>query len=98
MAAAAAPLTAAVLSAVDSRHTGAASGLNSAVAQLGGVIVIALIGQVLATRGASFVQAFDVAAMVGAGVALAAAATIAIGFKPEPTGRTPQRGNRASRP
>jgi MFS family permease len=98
MAAAAAPLTAAVLSAVDSRHTGAASGLNSAVAQLGGVIVIALIGQVLATRGASFVQAFDVAAVLGVAVALAAGATIAIGFKPEPTGRTPQRGNRASRP
>jgi EmrB/QacA subfamily drug resistance transporter len=98
MAAAAAPLTAAVLSAVDSRHTGAASGLNSAVAQLGGVIVIALIGQVLATRGASFVQAFDVAAVVGAGVALAAGATVAIGLKPGSSARPLQRGNRALRP
>jgi EmrB/QacA subfamily drug resistance transporter len=98
MAAAAAPLTAAVLTAVDSRHTGAASGLNSAVAQLGGVIVIALIGQVLATRGAGFVQAFDVAAVVGAAVALAAGATIAIGFKPRSTGGPPQRGNSALRP
>jgi MFS family permease len=98
MAAAAAPLTAAVLSAVDSRHTGAASGLNSAVAQLGGVIVIALIGQVLATRGASFVQAFDVAAEVGAGVALAAGATVAIGLKPRSSVRPLQRGNRALRP
>ncbi len=32
----AAPLTSAILSSVDAKHTGAASGLNSAVAQLGG--------------------------------------------------------------
>lgn len=77
MACAAAPLTAAILSTVDPRHTGAASGLNSAVAQLGGVIAIALIGAVLAQRGAAFVAAFNVAAIVGALVALAAAAAIA---------------------
>ncbi len=77
MACAAAPLTAAVLSAVDPRHTGAASGLNSAVAQLGGVIAVALIGGVLAQRGAAFVAAFDVAAVAGALTALAAAAVIA---------------------
>lgn len=51
MACAAAPLTNAVLGAVDSRHTGAASGLNSAVSQLGGLIAIALIGSVLASEG-----------------------------------------------
>ncbi|HEY1427375.1 MAG TPA: MFS transporter [Caulobacteraceae bacterium] len=77
MACAAAPLTAAILSAVDSRHTGAASGLNSAVAQLGGVIAIALIGAVLAQRGAAFVSAFNVVAIAGALVAVAAAAAIA---------------------
>jgi MFS family permease len=77
MACAAAPLTAAVLSAVDSRHTGAASGLDSAVAQLGGVIAVALIGGVLAQRGAAFVAAFDIAAIAGALTALAAAAAIA---------------------
>ena len=82
MAAAAAPLTAAVLGAVDSRHTGAASGLNSAVAQLGGVIVIALIGQVLATRGAPFDKAFGVSAVAGAVLALAAGATIVVLFRP----------------
>jgi EmrB/QacA subfamily drug resistance transporter len=80
MACAAAPLTAAILSAVDPRHTGAASGLNSAVAQLGGVIAIALIGAVLAQRGTAFVAAFDVAAVVGAVAALAAAAAIAFLF------------------
>jgi EmrB/QacA subfamily drug resistance transporter len=77
MACAAAPLTAAILSAVDPRHTGAASGLNSAVAQLGGVIAVALIGGVLAQRGTGFAQAFDVAAVAGALSALAAAAAIA---------------------
>jgi EmrB/QacA subfamily drug resistance transporter len=77
MACAAAPLTSAVLSAVDSRHTGAASGLNSAVAQLGGVVAVALIGGVLASRGTAFVAAFDIAAVAGAVTALAAAATIA---------------------
>jgi EmrB/QacA subfamily drug resistance transporter len=80
MACAAAPLTAAVLSAVDQRHTGAASGLNSAVAQLGGVIAIALIGAVLSQRGAAFVAAFDAAAVAGAITALAAAAAIAFLF------------------
>jgi MFS family permease len=78
MACAAAPLTNAILSAVDPRHTGAASGLNSAVAQLGGVVAIALIGGVLGARGPAFVAAFDAAALAGALTALAAAAAIAI--------------------
>jgi EmrB/QacA subfamily drug resistance transporter len=81
MSCAAAPLTAAVLSAVDARHTGAASGLNSAVAQLGGVVAIALVGAVLATRGEALVRAFHVAAVAGAIVALAAAAAIVFLFQ-----------------
>jgi EmrB/QacA subfamily drug resistance transporter len=87
MACAAAPLTAAVLSSVDPRHTGAASGLNSALAQLGGVIAIALIGGVLATRGAAFIAAFHLAAIAGALVALAAAASIAFLFEGAHSGR-----------
>jgi EmrB/QacA subfamily drug resistance transporter len=92
MACAAAPLTAAVLGAVDSRHTGAASGLNSAVAQLGGVVVIAVIGQVLANRGDAFVRAFDIAAIAGAAIALAAGVVVAVLF------RAPQRGSKTSSP
>ncbi len=80
MACAAAPLTAAVLGSVDARHTGAASGLNSAVAQLGGVVAIALIGAVLATRGPAFIGAFHIAAIAGALAALGAAASIAFLF------------------
>ena len=81
MCCAAAPLTSAILGAVDARHTGAASGLNSAVAQLGGVVVIALVGAVLAMRGAALIEAFHVAAIVGALIAIAAAATIVFLFQ-----------------
>ncbi len=42
MAGAVAPLTTAVLASVDARHTGSASGLNSAVARLGGLVATAL--------------------------------------------------------
>ena len=46
MAAAVAPLTTAVLGSVDRRHTGSASGLNSAVARTGGMVATALLGGV----------------------------------------------------
>jgi len=95
MACAAAPLTAAVLGAVDARHTGAASGLNSAVAQLGGVVAIALIGGVLAQRGAGLTSAFHAAAIAGALAALAAGASIAFLFNDAGDGRKPQEVHRA---
>jgi EmrB/QacA subfamily drug resistance transporter len=74
MACAAAPLTSAVLASVDGRHTGAASGLNSAVARLGGLVATALLGRVLAAQGPALVQAFraalGAAALAAAGAAL----------------------------
>jgi hypothetical protein len=73
-----------VLGAVDAHHAGAASGLNSALAQLGGVIAIALIGGVLATRGDLFVRAFHVAMAVGAVAAIAAGASIVLLFGDRP--------------
>jgi EmrB/QacA subfamily drug resistance transporter len=72
LAGAVAPLTTAVLMLVDSRHTGAASGLNSAAARAGGLVATALIGAVLASSGPALVSAFHVAAMVGAGLCVAA--------------------------
>jgi EmrB/QacA subfamily drug resistance transporter len=73
MAVAVAPLTTAVLASVDGRHTGTASGLNSAVARAGGLIATALLGAVLGRQGAALVAAFHAAAIAGAALAAAAA-------------------------
>jgi EmrB/QacA subfamily drug resistance transporter len=76
VACAAAPLTNAVLGAVDSRHAGAASGLNSAVSQLGGLIAIALLGGVLASEGDMLIAnssiAFAIAGIVAFGSGMSA--------------------------
>ena len=75
MAGAVAPLTTAVLMSVDSHHTGAASGLNSAVARTGGLVATALIGPVIASSGAALISSFEVAAMIGAVISVLAAAS-----------------------
>lgn len=72
MAMAVAPLTTAVLASVDERHTGTASGLNSAVARTGGLIATALLGAVLALRGEALVAGFHGALIAGTAVAAAA--------------------------
>ena len=72
MSCAAAPLTSAVLSSVDAKHTGSASGLNSAVARAGGLFVVSLLGAVLAAKGDALVAAFRTAAFAGAGLCLLA--------------------------
>ncbi|MEA2829397.1 MAG: hypothetical protein QOF22_145 [Bradyrhizobium sp.] len=75
MACAVAPLTTAVLMSVDARHTGSASGLNSAVARTGGLIATALLGSVLAATGPALTTAFGIAMAVGAAICIAAAAS-----------------------
>jgi predicted MFS family arabinose efflux permease len=72
MAGAVAPLTTAVLASVDARHTGAASGLNSALARLGGLIATALLGGVIAAKGAALFAAFHVAVIACAVAGLTA--------------------------
>lgn len=72
MAWAVAPLTTAVLSAVDRRHTGTASGFNSAIARTGGLIATALAGAVIAEAGAALTEAFQAAAVIAATLAIAA--------------------------
>jgi predicted MFS family arabinose efflux permease len=57
----AAPLTTAVLASVDGRHTGLASGLNSAVARSGGMVATALLGAVFAAQGEALFGAFHTA-------------------------------------
>jgi len=68
-----APLTTAVLSSVDARHTGSASGFNSAIARAGALIAVALLGSVLSLKGAPLVAAFHLVSIAGAGVCIAAA-------------------------
>jgi EmrB/QacA subfamily drug resistance transporter len=75
MAIAVAPLTTAVLSAVDDHHVGTASGLNSAVSRAGGLIVVALAGIVLSRSGAALIAGLHQAALAGAGLALIASLT-----------------------
>lgn len=87
MAVAVAPLTTAVLAAVDPRYTGSASGLNSAVARTGALVATALLGSVLAAQGAGLVAGFHAAAIAGAVAALAAAASAVLlldGERPPP--------------
>ena len=68
-----APLTTAILSSVDERHTGVASGFNSAVARTGGLIATALLGTALAARGARLAGAFEVSMWLCAAACIAAA-------------------------
>ena len=73
LSAAVAPLTTAVLSEVEVRYTGVASGLNSAVARAGGMLATAMVGFVFASRGAGVLRSFHITA-VAATVACWAAA------------------------
>jgi hypothetical protein len=51
-----APLTATVLSAVEEKHSGVASGVNNAIARIAGLLAIAVLGAVVASQFASAVD------------------------------------------
>ncbi len=74
MAMAVAPLTSAVLASVDSRHTGSASGLNTAVARIAGMIATALLGGILGMTGQALVGGFHAVVLVCAVASAGAAA------------------------
>jgi EmrB/QacA subfamily drug resistance transporter len=59
-----APLTSTVLASVGKHQTGLASGFNSAVARIGGLIAVALLGAVLAQSGEAILRPFAVALVV----------------------------------
>ncbi len=69
MAVAVAPLTNAVLGSVQPDQAGVASGVNSAVARLGGLVASALLGGVLAAHGPALAAAFRVAVLASGGAA-----------------------------
>ena len=75
MAGAVAPLTTAVLGAVDSRHTGSAAGFNSAIARTGGLVATALLGGVLGAKGPSLIMGFHTVAIACAIACIAASAS-----------------------
>jgi EmrB/QacA subfamily drug resistance transporter len=75
MAGAVAPLTTAVLSSVDEEYTGAASGFNSAIARMAGMIATALLGSVLGATGAALSDGFRATSIACAIASLGAAAS-----------------------
>ncbi|MDP9091320.1 MAG: DHA2 family efflux MFS transporter permease subunit [Pseudomonadota bacterium] len=81
MGACVAPLTTAVMASVDTDHVGAASGFNSAVARIAGLVATALLGFLFAREGSAegFMAGFRVAALIGgASAALAALCAVAM--------------------
>lgn len=73
MAMTAAPLTTAVLAAVDERHGATASGFNSAIARAGGLVATALVGVVLGSEPQHLTGGFRWAAVVAVGLTAASA-------------------------
>ena len=67
-----APLTSSVLGSVDEKHVALASGFNSAVSRIGGLIATALLGVVLARQGEALLGGFHGALVASAAVAAAA--------------------------
>lgn len=81
-----APLTTTVMGSVDADHVGAASGFNSAVARIGGLIATALLGFVFVEQGSreALLAGVHAAALVGAAVAAVAGACALVLIRTSP--------------
>jgi EmrB/QacA subfamily drug resistance transporter len=75
MSAVAAPLTTAVLASAGPENSGSASGFNSAIARLGGLIATALLGGVLGASGVALIAGFHGAAIMAAIASVLASAS-----------------------
>ncbi|MDB5676428.1 MAG: transporter, partial [Sphingomonas bacterium] len=64
--------------------TGTASGFNSAIARTGGLIATALVGAVIGKTGESLVGAFNIAALIGAAMAVAAGLSAMVTLRARP--------------
>src|SRR5690606_7344941 len=67
------PLSTAVMTAIDDSDTGAASGINSAVARISGLVAVAALGSVVALRYGSIVDASGVGTLPDYGEPVSAA-------------------------
>jgi EmrB/QacA subfamily drug resistance transporter len=98
-----APVTATVLAAADARHSGVASGVNNAVARIGGLLAVAVLPLAVGLIGDSFYDpakmtdgfhmAMMICAVLAAGGGVLAWLTISatvLHAEPEPGGDTPE--------
>jgi EmrB/QacA subfamily drug resistance transporter len=88
MACCAAPLTNAVLGSVDPSHTGSASGLNSALARIGGAFAAAMLGVVLAAQGEALADGFHITVLVCAAACVVSALTALLLVRASPRGKS----------